>query len=89
MYYVYGSVRAIPTYKVYRLYDNTVLIYLLQPTYDAHQSYRLCNIFHILPAVRAIYILLHSCGLTLQATPDPVARLATNQLTHPNHVLYG
>ena len=48
------------------------------------QSYRLCNIFHIiLPAVRAIYI-LHSCGLKIQATPDSVARLATNQLAHPN-----
>ena len=28
MYYVYGSIRAIPTYRVYRLYDyvNVVLI---------------------------------------------------------------
>ncbi len=23
-YYIYGSVRAIPTYRVYRLYDNSV-----------------------------------------------------------------
>ena len=22
MYYIYGSVRAIPTYRVYQLYDN-------------------------------------------------------------------
>ena len=26
MYYIYGSVRAIPTYKVYRLYDTDSMI---------------------------------------------------------------
>ena len=26
MYYVYGSVRAIPTYRVYRLYDNYIFL---------------------------------------------------------------
>ena len=25
MYYIYGRVRAIPTYRVYRLYDNNIL----------------------------------------------------------------
>ena len=41
---------------------------------------------YTITAVRAISI-LHSCGLTLQAIPDPVACLATNQLihVHPNH----
>ena len=29
MYYIYGRVRAIPTYRVYRLYDNNNYIWIV------------------------------------------------------------
>jgi hypothetical protein len=37
MYYIYGSVRAIPTYRVYRLYDiiiSPVAIYFSVVNYE-------------------------------------------------------
>ena len=44
MYYIYGSVRTIPTYRVYRLYDNIVsrlYVHVTVATYLANVDHEL------------------------------------------------
>ena len=62
MYYIYGHVRAIPTYRVYRLYDSTMHCLIIVCPY----GYECCNEF-METYVRLIRVYFAHISMTTQA----------------------
>ena len=56
MYYIYGSVRAIPTHRVYQLYKNNMIVRVHCVLVSSGQIWKL---FHVLSSLLSLYNIHH------------------------------